>query len=475
MTPDHPKKLFLLDAFALIYRAYYAFIKNPRMNSKGQNVSAAFGFTMAMLDIIQKEKPTHIAVCFDAPQETNRQVEYSDYKANREAMPEDIAGMVEPIKQIVEAFNIPILIAPGYEADDIVGTIAKRAEKDGFVTYMMTPDKDFAQLVSENIFMFKPGRGGKPPEVWGIPEVLERFEVENCLQVIDILGLWGDAVDNIPGIPGIGEKTAKKLIGEYGSVEELIAHSHELKGKQKENVEQFAKQGLLSKQLATIILDVPVEFHPKELEIEEPDKEKVREIFTQLEFKALAKKVLGEEIVVGQGQAAEGQLDLFGGPAIETEAAETAIGSELKTIADVKTDYTLITTKEKRIELLEALLAQKSVCFDTETTGINPLTAEIVGLSFTFKEGSGFYVYAAANEREEVVQDFRDFFENESIEKIAHNIKYDLKMIEKYGVAVKGPLFDTMIAHYLITPEGKHGMDHLSELYLQYKPISIET
>ncbi|MBD3636357.1 MAG: DNA polymerase I [Crocinitomicaceae bacterium] len=475
MTDDHPKKLFLLDAYALIYRAYYAFIKNPRMNSKGQNTSAAFGFTTAMLDVIKKENPTHIAVVFDAPEETNRQQEYSDYKAHREAMPEDIASMVEPIKQIVEAFRIPVLIKPGYEADDIIGTIAKKAEKEGFLTYMMTPDKDFAQLVSENIYMYKPGRGGKPAEIWGVPEVQKKFEVETPEQVIDILGLWGDSADNIPGIPGIGEKTAKKLVKQYGSVEGLIAHTDELKGKQKENVAAFAEQGLQSKMLATIILDVPVEFEPDKLIMEEPDTEKVKEIFTQLEFKTLAKRVLGEEIAVGQGQLSEGQLDLFGGPAIESVAVETAIGSELKTIQDVKVDYQLITTKEKRKELLEALLQQKSVCFDTETTGVDPISAEIVGLSFTFKEKTGFYVYAAPEEREEVVQDFKAFFEDESIEKIAHNIKYDLKIVEKYGVVVKGPLFDTMIAHYLITPEGKHGMDHLSELYLQYKPVSIET
>lgn len=475
MTPDHPKKLFLLDAFALIYRAYYAFIKNPRMNSKGQNVSAAFGFTTAMLDIIKKENPTHIAVVFDAPEETNRQQEFSDYKANREAMPEDIASMIEPIKDIVKAFKIPVLIKPGYEADDIIGTIAKKAEKEGYMTYMMTPDKDYAQLVSENIFMYKPGRGGKPAEIWGIPEVQEKFEVKTPEQVIDILGLWGDAVDNIPGIPGIGEKTAKKLIKQYGSVEGLIAHSDELKGKQKENVETFAEQGLQSKMLATIILDVPVEFEPEKLIMEEPDMDAVREVFTQLEFKTLAKRILDEEIVVGQGQAAEGQLDLFGGPALVTEAEEVAIGTELRTIADVKTDYQLIKTAEKRTELLEALQAQKSVCFDTETTGVDPLSAEIVGMSFTFMTGTGYYVYTAPEEREKVVQEFKAFFENNQIEKIAHNIKYDLKIIEKYGVEVKGPLFDTMIAHYLITPEGKHGMDHLSELYLQYKPISIET
>lgn len=472
ITPEHPKKLFLLDAFALIYRAYYAFIKNPRRNSQGQNTSAAFGFTTAMLDIIRREKPTYIAVVFDAPEETNRQAEYTDYKANREAMPEDIASMLEPIKEIIEAFKIPLLISPGYEADDIIGTIAKKAEKEGFLTYMMTPDKDYAQLVSENIFMYKPGRGGKPAEIWGIPEVQEKFEVETAEQVIDILGLWGDAVDNIPGIPGIGEKTAKKLIKQYGSVEGLIAHSHELKGKQKENVETYAEQGLTSKMLATIILDVPVEFEPEKLILEDPDIEKVKEVFTKLEFKTLAKRVIGEEIIIGQ--AAEGQLDLFGGPAIETAATEASDPGNIQTIADKKVDYQIVVSKEKRKQLLDLLLKEKSVCFDTETTGINAMEAEMVGIAFSYKKDTAFYVVANDNPAE-VIEDFRPFFENENIEKIAHNIKYDLKIVEKYGVTVKGPLFDTMIAHYLITPEGKHNMDHLAELYLNYRPISIET
>ena len=473
MTPKHDKKLFLLDAFALIYRAYYAFIKNPRINSQGQNTSAAFGFTNVMLDIIKKEKPTHIAVVFDAPEQTNRQVEFTDYKANREAMPEDIGSMIEPIKEIIEAFNIPVLISPGYEADDIVGTIAKAAEKEGFVTYMMTPDKDYAQLVSENIFMYKPGRGGKPAEIWWIPEVQEKFGVESCEQVIDYLGLCGDAVDNIPGIPGVGPVAAKKLIGLYGSVEGIIANADKLKGKQKENVVEFAEQGIKSKMLATIILDVPIAFEPEKLLMEEPNKDKVRDILTKLEFRNIAKRVLDEEIAIAQ--PTKGQLDLFGGPAIETSAEEEAAVSEIKTLKDVKTDYLHINTKEKRAELLEALLQQKSVCYDTETTGINPITADLVGIAFSFKEGTGFYASCNAENREEVVLDFKAFFENENIEKIAHNIKYDLKIIEKYGVSVKGPLFDTMIAHYLITPEGRHGMDHLAELYLNYKPISIET
>ena len=473
MTPEHDKKLFLLDAFALIYRAYYAFIKNPRVNSQGQNTSAAFGFTNVLLDILKKEKPTHIAVVFDSPGLTKRAEEFEAYKAHREAMPEDIASMIEPIKEIVRAFNIPILISPGDEADDIIGTIAKKAEKEGFYTYMMTPDKDFAQLVSDHIFMYKPGRGGKPAEIWGVPEVLENFEVERPEQVIDFLGLCGDTSDNIPGIPGVGPVAAKKLIAQFGSVEGIIENADQLKGKQKENILEFAQQGLDSKYLATIILDIPVEFDEKALVLEAPNHDKIREIFTQLEFKTLAQRVLGEEISVGQ--PSRGQLDLFGGPAIEADAAVVAQSSELKTFEDLNTAYELIDSKEKRVELLEALCKEKSVCFDTETTGLNPITSDLVGIAFCFKSGTGFYVSANESNRDEVVQDFKAFFEDENIEKIAHNIKYDLKIIEKYGVQVKGLLFDTMIAHYLITPEGRHGMDHLSELYLNYRPISIET
>ena len=477
MTPQHDKKLFLLDAFALIYRAYYAFIKNPRINSKGQNTSAAFGFTNALLDVIKKENPSHIAVVFDSPGLTKRAEEFESYKAHREAMPEDIASMIEPIKEIVRSFNIPILISLGDEADDIIGTIAKKAEKEGFTTYMMTPDKDFAQLVSEHIFMYKPSRGKKPIEIWGVPEVLENFEVERPEQVIDILGLQGDTADNIPGIPGIGEKTAKSLIKEYGSVENLIANAEQLKGKQKENVINFAQQGLDSKRLATIDLDVDVAFDEASLVLEEPDKDKVKAIFTELEFNTMAKRVLGEEIIIQQTQRAEGQLDLFGGPAIEVQAEESVAARVgiAKTIADTNPHYELVISKEKRAELLVMLLNEKSVCFDTETTGLDAMTAEIVGMSFCFQAGKAFYVACPYDQRKDVVTDFRAFFENERIEKIAHNIKYDLKIIEKYGVKVKGPLFDTMIAHYLITPEGKHNMDYLSELYLNYQPISIDT
>ena len=478
MTPEHDKKLFLLDAFALIYRAYYAFVKNPRLNSKGENVSAAFGFTNAMLDIIRREKPTHLAVVFDSPEQTFRQVDYAEYKANREAMPEDIRSMIEPIKEIIEAFDIPILIKGGFEADDIIGTIAKRAEKEGFVTYMMTPDKDFAQLVSDNIFMYKPGRGGKPAEVWGVPEVLEKFEIDRPEQVIDILGLWGDAVDNIPGIPGIGEKTSKKLVKKYGSVEGLIANVADLKGKQKENVINFADQGLMSKQLATIILDVPVEFNEPDLVLNKLNKDKVRAILTKMEFRNIAVRVLGEDIVIPKKTVSNNaQLDLFGTPQMAAPKTDNLVPIEtsIKTIEDTKPSYKLITTAEERADLLEKLLMQKSVCFDTETSGLDTINDDIIGIAFSYAKGNGVYVTIPKGEEQAILEEFNPFFLNESIEKIAHNLKFDLKVIQKYGITLKGQLFDTMIAHYLFNPEGKHNMDYLSELYLNYKPVSIES
>ena len=477
LTPESDKKLFLLDAFALIYRAYFAFAKNPRVNSKGQNTSAAFGFTNVMIDIINKEKPTHIAVVFDAPGgATNRTADFADYKAHREEMPEDIRSMIQPIKDIIKAFHIPIVMLEGYEADDLIGTLAKMAEKEGFKTYMMTPDKDFAQLVSENIFMYKPGRGGDPATILGIPEVLEKFEVKDPLQVIDILGLWGDAADNIPGIPGIGEKTAKKLIADYGSMEELFKNTDDLKGKMKENVINFEEQGRLSKMLATIIIDAPIEFDERALRIDEPDTEKVIEIFTELEFKNLAKRVTGQDIVVTASVDENGQLDLFGTQSlVEVQHATPTAGH--KTIATEKPSYHLVTLPEERKKLMSELMKQSSVCFDTETTSINALRADLVGMSFSFKEREAYYVAVPLNwdEAQSIVNEFKPFFESEKIEKIAHNLKYDLQVLTRYGVEFNGPLFDTMIAHYLIQPEAKQGMDFLAGYYLNYQPISIET
>lgn len=475
LTPKHDKKLFLLDAFALIYRAYFAFAKNPRMNSKGENTSAAFGFTNALIDILKNEEPTHIAVVFDPPGgSTQRQEDFEAYKAHREEMPDGIRSMIEPIKNIVRAFNIPILQVDGFEADDVIGTIAKIAETKGFHTYMMTPDKDFGQLVSEKIFMYKPGRGGNPPEIWGVPEICAKFGVDDPLKVIDILGLWGDAADNIPGIPGIGEKTSKILIEKYGSVEGLIEHADELKGKQKENVINFAEQGLVSKMLATIIIDVDVEFNEGDLIMCPPDTEKIKEVFTELEFRNLARRVIGEDIVITPVSDEQGQMDLFGTQSLVVEQSPVE-SADYKTIVTEKPSYHLITNPEERKELLEILLKQTQVCFDTETNSIHSLHAELVGMSFSYKEREAFYV-AVPNDFEDakkIVAEFQPFFESTTIEKIAHNIKYDMQVLNRYGVEIASPIFDTMIAHYLINPEAKQSMDFLAELYLSYKPISI--
>ena len=487
LSPAAPKKLFLLDAFALIYRAYFAFAKNPRVNSKGQNTSAAFGFTNVLIDVIKNEKPTHLAVVFDPPGgSAHRQEQFEAYKAQREEMPEDIRSMIQPIKRIVEAFNVPILEVAGFEADDVVGTIAKIADQRGFITYMMTPDKDYCQLVTETAFIYKPGRGGNPPEILGVKEVCEKFEVQNPSQVIDILGLWGDASDNIPGIPGIGEKTSKLLIAQYGSIENLIANAHELKGKQQENVINFADQGLTSKMLATIITDVKIDFEEEKLIMCDVDKDKIREIFTELEFLNLSRRILGEEITLTQAPSPlapnktqssnSSQLDLFGTQSM-VESHEPVITAAYKTIVTERPSYHLISTAEERKELLEILLTQKQVCFDTETTNIDARQADLVGISFSYKAREAFYVaipqeYASAKS---IIHEFMPFFQNTGIEKIAHNIKYDLKVLSRYGISLATPTFDTMIAHYLINPEARQNMDFLAQHYLNYQAISIET
>ena len=487
LSPAAPKKLFLLDAFALIYRAYFAFAKNPRVNSKGQNTSAAFGFTNVLIDVIKNEKPTHLAVVFDPPGgSAHRQEQFEAYKAQREEMPEDIRSMIQPIKRIVEAFNVPILEVPGFEADDVVGTIAKIADQRGFITYMMTPDKDYCQLVTETAFIYKPGRGGNPPEILGVKEVCEKFEVQNPSQVIDILGLWGDASDNIPGIPGIGEKTSKLLIAQYGSIENLIANAHELKGKQQENVINFADQGLTSKMLATIITDVKIDFEEEKLIMCDVDKDKIREIFTELEFLNLSRRILGEEITLTQAPSPlapnktqssnSSQLDLFGTQSM-VESHEPVITAAYKTIVTERPSYHLISTAEERKELLEILLTQKQVCFDTETTNIDARQADLVGISFSYKAREAFYVAIPQefDAAKSIIHEFISFFQNTGIEKIAHNIKYDLKVLSRYGISVAAPTFDTMIAHYLINPEARQNMDFLAQHYLNYQAISIET
>ena len=478
VSPELDKKLFLIDAYALIFRAYFAFAKNPRMNSKGQNTSAAFGFTNALIDVIKNEKPTHLAVVFDPPGgSVTRREDFPEYKAHREETPEGITTMIEPIKEIIRAFKVPILEVNGYEADDVIGSLAKVAETKGYTTFMMTPDKDFGQLVTEKTLMFRPGRGGNPAEIWGVKEVCEKFDIERVEQVIDILGLQGDAADNIPGIPGIGPKTASKLLKSYGSVEGILENSGELKGKQKENVETYAEQGLLSKKLATIITDIDVEFNDEDLEICPFDSEKVKEVFTKLEFRNLARRVLGEEIVVTASKPSEaGQLDLFGTQSLvnEQQPEET---SEFKTIATEKPSYHLVTKPEERKKLLEMLLKEKSVCFDTETDRLDALHANLVGIAFSFKEREGYYVATPTDfdGAKQIVEEFKPFFESEKVEKVAHNLKYDMKVINRYGIEVKAPYFDTMVAHYLINPDSKQSMDFLAEYYLNYKPVSIET
>jgi len=474
------KKLFLLDAFALIYRAYYSFISNPRISSKGFNTSAMFGFTNTLFDLINKENPTHIAVVFDPPsgdQKNFRVEQYAEYKANREAMPEDIARSIPYIKAIVEGFNIPALEVEGFEADDVIGTLAKKAAKKGYTVYMMTPDKDYGQLVEENIFMYKPARGGGDVEIMGVKEICEKYGIERPDQVIDILGMMGDAVDNIPGIPGVGEKTAIKFVQQFDSVEGLYENLDQLKGKMKEKVEANKELAFMSKELATIILDVPIELNEKNLIREEPNQEKLIEIFTELEFKTMAKRMLGEEITIVQSASASSQLDLFSTPETNVQEAEENIKvDDLKSIENIKHNYQAIEDKEARQALISNLKNQKSFCFDTETTGIDALTAELVGMSFCWEKGTAFYVPIPENQDEakSIVAEFKSVFENEA-EKVGQNLKYDNEVLHLYGIHVQGFLYDTMIAHYLLHPDMRHNMDEMSEYYLQYKPVSIES
>lgn len=479
LTPESDKKLFLIDAYAIIFRAYFAFAKNPRVNSQGLNTSAAFGFTNSLMEVIKKEKPTHIAVVFDPPGgSTSRKETFEEYKANRNETPEGIISNIVPIKRIIDAFNIPIIEMEGYEADDVIGAMSKVAEQKGYLTYLVTPDKDFGQLVTERSFMYKPGRGGDPAQIWGPKEVCEKFELEDVSQVVDYLGLMGDASDNIPGMPGIGPKTASKLLKEFGTMENIFANTDKLKGKQKEVFETQQELGLMSKELARIITDIDVEFDEDALEINEPDADKIREIFTELEFKGFIQRVLGEEIVVtaSNSKAPTAQLDLFGVNDVE-QVERVAEQSEFKTIETEKTNYQLIQTPQDRKELLDLLLNQKEVCFDTETTSLDSLHADLVGIAFSYKANEAFYVAIPSdfNEAKAIVEEFRPFFESSTIVKIAHNVKYDLKVLLRYDMPVAYPIFDTMIAHYLINPESKQGMDFLAEFYLGYKPISIET
>ena len=495
------KKLFLLDAMALIYRAHFAFQKTPRITSTGMNTSAVFGFANTLLEVISKEKPTHIGVAFDTPTPTFRHVQFEAYKAQRQAQPEDISIAIPYIKRLCAAMNIPMLIMPGYEADDVIGTIAKLAarEHEDMEIFMMTPDKDYGQLVEERIFMYKPAYMGKGVEVLGVAEICERWGIDDVIKVIDILGLMGDASDNIPGIPGIGEKTAQKLIEEYGSVENLIANADKLKGKQQENVRNFAAQGILSKELATIMLSVPVDFHEESLRLTEVDKELLSPLLDELEFRTLRRRMLGEEVSNDQLSvsskqvstnakkiiASSGQMDMFGSLIPEKQldifsTNDIAFESNIELLkSNIYTkihQYHLINTPELRQSLIHFLSLQDAICFDTETTSVDAVEAELVGMSFAYRKGEGYYVPVPANpsEAQAIVDEFKPIFLNEKIEKIAQNIKYDLMVLTQFGVEVKGKTYDTMLAHYIIEPEKRHGMDILAEDFLNYTPVSIE-
>lgn len=491
------KKLFLLDAYALIYRAFFALSKNPRMNSKGVNTSAVMGFLNSLYEILQKEKPTHIGVAFDVAGTAQRQAEYSEYKANREKMPDDLRDSIPYIIRLIEAFNIPVYGVEGYEADDVIGTLSKKAEQQGFTTYMMTPDKDFGQLVTDKILLYKPAKFGEPAQVWGPKEVCERYGIQEPKQLIDILGLWGDAADNIPGIPGIGEKTAAQLVGQYGSVENLIAHADELKGKQKENVINFAEQGLMSKALASINLEVPVDFDEEELKAKDPDVPALMALFEELEFKTFAKRFLEDYkgkhgvdsplppsergIQPTEASAGSQQADLFSNVGAfdlfhqgdNDGLLEFSDKDSAKTVAH---DYKLVETDADIKALVELLFKQKQFVFDTETTNIDVYSAELVGVSFAIKAHEAWYLPMPA-EREACqrkLELLRPLFEDESLLKIGQNLKYDISMLAQYGINVKGKMFDTMLAHYLIEPEQRHNMDYLAEVYLNYLTIPIE-
>ena len=469
------KKLFLLDAMALIYRAYFALSKNPRINSKGLNTSAIMGFNNTLYDILKNEKPTHIAVVTDTIAPTVRHEDFAEYKANREKMPEDLATSLPYIAELVKGYNIPFLFVEGYEADDVIGTLAKKAEQHGFKTYMMTPDKDFGQLVSENIFMYKPARMGNKAEIWGIKEVCERYGIQRPEQLIDILGLWGDASDNIPGVPGIGEKRAKELIAEFGSIENLLKNTDKLKGKMRENLEKFADQALMSKQLATIILDVPVPFDEKALKMGDPRPEALKALFDDLEFRRFAQRFFTDLSLKQSGEKQPFQTEMFN--LTDTEEKKATEPGEVQTLKNTAHTYHLVETENEAQKLVTDLKKNKTVCFDTETTGLNPNDAELVGVSFSVKPHEAWYVALPENYNDalKIVQAFKPLLEDEKIEKVGQNIKFDIAMLRWYDLEVKGPVFDTMIAHYLLQPDMRHNMDYLAETYLNYRPQPIES
>lgn len=470
MTTEARKDLYLLDAYALIFRAYYAFIRNPRINSKGVNTSAAFGFTNSLLEILTKENPSHIAVVFDPSGPTFRHEQYSEYKANRESTPEDIKSAVPYIKRLIEAMNIPVIVKDGFEADDVIGTLAWKASDKGFVTYMVTPDKDYAQLVRDNVIMYKPRSKGGGIDKWGIEEIIEKFSISEPKQVIDILALWGDSADNIPGCPGVGEKRAKEMITKFGSVQGIYEHIDELKGKQKENMINFREQVELSYDLATIRTDVPVEFDEAALKLEKPNMNAVNALFEELEFRNLGARV---NSIFG---AAPVQGDLFGGGSLADTAPAVEVNAN-QTLNDVPHHYYLVDNDMAIASLCAELSVQQRFCFDTETTSINALEAELVGMSFAWQAHEAYYVPVPANREEAVllVEKFRAVFESSSNVKVAQNLKYDMLVLKNYGIDVKGPYFDTMVAHHLLYPGQKSNMDFMAETYLNYSPVSIET
>ncbi|MEC5395024.1 DNA polymerase I [Bergeyella sp. RCAD1439] len=489
MAAQNDKRLYLIDAYAMIFRGYYALIRNPRITSSGLDTSAVFGFTNSLIELIRKEKPTHLAVVFDVGRENVRTADFSDYKANRSETPEAIKIAVPYIHRILEAMGIPSLGVEGYEADDVIATIACQAEQKGYNVFMVTPDKDFGQLVTDRIKIYKPGLKGGDAEILGVEEIKAKYDIDNPKQVIDFLAMMGDAVDNIPGLEGVGEKTAMKFLKEFGSLENLLANTHQLKGKLKEKVEASAERGRLSKKLATIICDAPIAFEQEQYDLLPPDFDKVRSIFDEIEFRRLyenlyrafaptsAEKTENTPSAVSaskKNSSEQGvmQLDLFA----NFEELDQATSTKA-TLAESDHLYQCIDQPKAQRLLVENLLAQKAVCFDTETTSLNEMEAELVGLSFCYKKGLAYYIPLSADRQQalETLEIFKPFFEKENLLKIAHNLKFDYKVLKQYGITVKGSLFDTMIAHYLLNPDGKHGMDYLAEIHLNYKPVSIES
>ena len=491
------KKLFLLDGMALVYRAHFAFISRPILTSKGLNTSALYGFTQMLLDILKNQQPTHMGVAFDTQAPTARHVEFADYKAHREEMPEELSAALPHVRRMAEAMNVPVLICDGYEADDIIGTLVRQAGKEEFQSYMVTSDKDFGQLVTPSTFIYKPSRSGEGVEVIGLPEIQSRWGVQRPEQVVDVLALMGDASDNIPGVPGIGEKTAMKLIAQYGSLDNLLAHVGELSGRVKQNLETNREQALLSRRLATINCDVPCPTDMDSLKVQAPDEEKLKGLLVEFEFNSIGRRLFGEEFKAGRGKgmqkeegrmqkplaAARGdkmveQLELvreMEGGVAETKPEPVAGAANLKTIADVPHEYHLVDSATERAQLIQTLQCKDSFCLDTETTSLDTKGARLVGLAFSFAPHAGYYVPVPQNaaEAKAVLEEFRSVLESDRIEKVGHNLKFDLSVLKWHGISVGGKLFDTMVAHSLIEPEMRHGMDYLSEVYLGYTPVPI--